>query len=202
MTFTVVKGRAYPLGLSHVDTDQIIGSEWLKATTKVGLGTGAFGSLRSNGVTLFDDPRFADAPILVAGANFGCGSSREHAAWAIADIGIRAIIAPSFSDIFTGNAFKNGLLVARIEPEHLPAIMTAAWAGPLEIDLTAQTIAADNGRIWRFSVDPYQRECLLQGLDEMTLTLGEEDRIVTHEQTMAEATPWLLTDPLSPEENI
>ena len=105
-----VSGRAYPWGAKNIDTDIIIPAHWLKTTTREGLGKGAFESVRAVPGNLFDDPRYAGAPILVAGENFGCGSSREHAAWALADMGIKAVIAPSFSDIFSGNAFKNGIV--------------------------------------------------------------------------------------------
>ncbi|MFM2237613.1 MAG: 3-isopropylmalate/(R)-2-methylmalate dehydratase small subunit, partial [Pseudomonadota bacterium] len=104
-----VNGKAYPLGLKNVDTDIIIPAEWLKTISRSGLGKGAFQALRGVEGNVFDDPAYTGAPILIAGDNFGCGSSREHAAWAMADLGISAVIAPSFSDIFSGNAFKNGL---------------------------------------------------------------------------------------------
>src|SRR6478736_8951757 len=107
---THVEGRAYPWGAKNIDTDIIIPAHWLKTTTREGLGRGAFETVRAQPGNIFDDPRYAGSPILIAGDNFGCGSSREHAAWALADMGIAAVIAPSFSDIFSGNAFKNGIV--------------------------------------------------------------------------------------------
>jgi 3-isopropylmalate/(R)-2-methylmalate dehydratase small subunit len=191
MSMTVVTGRAYPLGLGNVDTDQIIGSDWLKTVSKAGLGEGAFEALRENGVTVFDEPRYAGAPILVAGENFGCGSSREHAAWAIADIGIRVVIAPSFSDIFSGNAFKNGILTAVVAPEAIAPLVEAAREGELTVDLPAQEIVMPGGQRWAFAIDPFRKQCLIEGLDEIALTLGEDAEIRAHEARTAEREPWL-----------
>ena len=121
-----VEGRAYPLGLKNVDTDIIIPAEWLKTISRNGLGKGAFESLRAVEGNVFDNPEFAGSPILIAGDNFGCGSSREHAAWAMADLGIRAVIAPSFSDIFSGNAFKNGLVAIVLPQAAVDRLMEVA----------------------------------------------------------------------------
>src|SRR3546814_751182 len=107
---STVEGRAYPFGMKNVDTDMIIAAKWLKTISRSGLGKGAFEALRQDPENVFDNPAYAGAPIIIAGDNFGCGSSREHAAWALADMGVKAVIAPSFSDIFSGNAFKNGIL--------------------------------------------------------------------------------------------
>jgi len=196
MSLTAVIGRAYPLGLANVDTDQIIGSDWLKTISKTGLGKGAFAALRENGVEVFDDPRYAGAPILVAGTNFGCGSSREHAAWAIADIGIRAVIAPSFSDIFSGNAFKNGILTAVVDENAIPPLMTAAQGldgtpGTLAVDLSEQVIMTPDGQRWPFRIDPFRRACLLEGLDEIALTRAEDPAIRAYEARVAADEPWL-----------
>lgn len=191
MTMAVVESRAYPLGLSNVDTDQIIGSDWLKTISKVGLGEGAFAALCEGGVTVFDDPRFAGSEILVAGANFGCGSSREHAAWAIVDIGVRVVIAPSFSDIFSSNAFKNGILTAVVEEAAIAPLMAAAQAGTLRSDLIEQVIETPDGQRWPFRIDPFRRECLIEGLDEIALTRTEDPAITAHEQRTAAAEPWL-----------
>lgn len=193
MSLTIIEGRAYPFGLANIDTDQIIGSGWLKTISKTGLGKGAFDALRKSGVTVFDDPIFARSPILLAGANFGCGSSREHAAWAIADIGIRVIIAPSFSDIFASNAFKNGILTAEVDEAAMPPLLTAAQTGTLRVDLPRQDIETAEGRRWSFFIDPFRRDCLLQGLDEIALTLGEESHIRAAEARLAEDEPWLAT---------
>jgi 3-isopropylmalate/(R)-2-methylmalate dehydratase small subunit len=191
MSLTIIEGRAYPLGLTNVDTDQIIGSDWLKTISKTGLGEGAFAALRENGVDVFDNPRFAGAPILIAGANFGCGSSREHAAWAIADIGVRVVIAPSFSDIFSGNAFKNGILTAVVDEAAIAPLMAAAQAGSLRVDLLEQVVVTPDGRRWQFSIDPFRRHCLIEGLDEIALTRSQDSAIRAHEARMAADEPWL-----------
>lgn len=192
MTMSVVEGRAYPLGLGNVDTDQIIGSDWLKTISKVGLGAGAFAALRESGVTVFDDPRYAGSEILVAGANFGCGSSREHAAWAIVDIGIRVVIAPSFSDIFSSNAFKNGILTAVVDDAALaPLMAVAGGGGTLRVDLIEQSIETPEGERFPFRIDPFRRECLIEGLDEIALTRTEDAAIAAHEARVAAAEPWL-----------
>jgi 3-isopropylmalate dehydratase small subunit len=197
MTMAVVEGRAYPLGLSNVDTDQIIGSDWLKTISKVGLGAGAFEALRENGVTVFDDARYKGSEILVAGANFGCGSSREHAAWAIVDIGIRVVIAPSFSDIFSSNAFKNGILTAVVDEAAISPLMAVASAegseGVLRVDLIEQVIETPGGQRWPLRIDPFRRECLIQGLDEIALTRTEDPAISAYEARVATAEPWLAS---------
>ncbi|WP_374408100.1 3-isopropylmalate dehydratase small subunit [Pelagerythrobacter sp.] len=193
MTLTIVESRAYPLGLANIDTDVIIGSDWLKTVSKTGLGAGVFGALRENRRTVFDDPVFSGAEILVAGANFGCGSSREHAAWALADFGIRVVIAPSFSDIFASNAFKNGILAAQVDEEALPPLMEAAHAGPITVNLIEQTITTAESTQWRFDIEPFRRECLIEGLNEIGLTLGDEEFIAAHEQQAGEHAPWLMT---------
>src|SRR3546814_10329767 len=114
---STVEGRAYPFGMKNVDTDMIIAAKWLKTISRSGLGKGAFEALRQDPENVFDNPAYAGAPIIIAGDNFGCGSSREHAAWALADMGVKAVIAPSFSDIFSGNAFKNGILTVALPQE-------------------------------------------------------------------------------------
>lgn len=190
---TVVESRAYPLGLANIDTDVIIGSDWLKTVSKTGLGEGAFGALRENRATVFDAPEFAGSQILIAGANFGCGSSREHAAWALADFGIRVVIAPSFSDIFSSNAFKNGILAAQVDGTAIPALMNAACAGALTVDLTEQTIATAEGAVVPFEIEPFRRACLIEGLNEISLTLAETEAIAAHERRAGEKAPWLMT---------
>ena len=123
---TAVEGRAYPLGLKNIDTDVIIAAQHLKTIKRTGLGRHAFETLRAQPGNVFDDPAFAGAPILIAGDNFGCGSSREHAAWALADLGVRAVIAPSFSDIFSGNAFKNGIVTVSLPHEAVDRLLEVA----------------------------------------------------------------------------
>lgn len=191
MSFTRIAGRAYPLGLANIDTDVIIGSDWLKTVSKAGLGKGCFAALRESGGSVLDDPRYAGAEILVAGANFGCGSSREHAAWALADMGIRAIIAPSFSDIFASNAFKNGILAAVVDEEVIGPLVAAAREGELEVDLIDQTVLAGSALKCGFTIDAFRRRCLIEGLNEIELSLLDDEFITRHERQMADQTPWL-----------
>lgn len=186
-----VDGRAIPLGRKNVDTDVIIPAHWLKTTTREGLGKGAFETLRAEPGNLFDDPRFAGAPILIAGDNFGCGSSREHAAWAMADLGIRAVIAPSFSDIFSGNAFKNGLLTVVLPQDQVDRLLEVAETDPIAIDLEHQTVTTPFQDRFTFSIDPFRKQCLLGGLDEVGMTMQRGDAIARHERKVAEAQPWL-----------
>jgi 3-isopropylmalate/(R)-2-methylmalate dehydratase small subunit len=187
-----VEGRAIPLGRKNVDTDVIIPAHWLKTTTREGLGKGAFETLRMEPGNLFDDPRFAGAPILIAGDNFGCGSSREHAAWAMADLGIRAVIAPSFSDIFSGNAFKNGLLTVVLPQDQVDRLLEVAQIDPIAIDLEHQTVTTPFQDRFTFAIDPFRKHCLLGGLDEVGMTMQRGDAIAAHERKMAATQPWLI----------
>lgn len=186
-----VNGRAYPLGLKNVDTDIIIPAVWLKTISRSGLGKGAFESLRAVPGNVFDDPSFAGAPILIAGANFGCGSSREHAAWAMADLGISAVIAPSFSDIFSGNAFKNGLLAIVLPQEAIDRLMEVAQTEVIHIDLETQTVTTSFQDRFEFEIDPFRKHCLMNGVDEIGLTLKSSDAISAHEQKLSASQPWL-----------
>ena len=178
---TRIEGRAIPLGLRNVDTDVIIPAAHLKTVTREGLGRHAFETLRADPGNLFDDPRFAGAPILIAGDNFGCGSSREHAAWALLDLGIFAVVAPGFSDIFAGNAFKNGILTVVLEPAQIDRLLAIAADHPISIDLGALTVSAPTGDHFTFTMDPFRRECLLEGLDEIDVTLASEAAIAGYE---------------------
>lgn len=178
---TQINGRAIPLGRDNVDTDQIIAAEHLKTVSRNGLGCHAFERLRSEPGNVFNEPVFAGAPILIAGANFGCGSSREHAVWAIADLGIRAVIAESFSDIFSANAFKNGIVTVPLDRADIDRLMTIARTGPITVDLEAMTVSA-GGVQTAFSLDPFRRDCLLRGLDEIALTLASESAILAYEK--------------------
>jgi 3-isopropylmalate/(R)-2-methylmalate dehydratase small subunit len=187
-----VEGRAYPLGLKNVDTDIIIPAEWLKTTSRMGLGKGAFESLRAVPGNVFDDPEYAGAPILIAGDNFGCGSSREHAAWAMADLGITAVIAPSFSDIFSGNAFKNGLLAIVLPHAAIDRLMEVAKTDPIHVDLETQTVTTPFQDRFEFEIDPFRKHCLLNGVDEIGLTLQSSDAISTYETKTAASQPWLV----------
>jgi 3-isopropylmalate/(R)-2-methylmalate dehydratase small subunit len=179
--FTTVEGRAYPLGLKNIDTDVIIGARHLKTIQRAGLGQHAFETLRAEPGNVFDDAAFAGAPILIAGDNFGCGSSREHAAWALADLGIRAVIAPSFSDIFSGNAFKNGIAAVELAQAAVDRLLSVARDHPLTVDLETMTVTTPLQDRFEFTMDPFRRECLLGGLDEIALTLASEAAIRAYE---------------------
>jgi 3-isopropylmalate/(R)-2-methylmalate dehydratase small subunit len=187
-----VEGRAYPLGLSNVDTDIIIPAKWLKTISRNGLGQGAFETLRAAPGNVFDDSEFAGAPILIAGDNFGCGSSREHAAWAMADLGISAVIAPSFSDIFSGNAFKNGLLAIVLPQAAIDRLMEVAKTDVIHVDLETQTVTTPFQDRFEFEIDPFRKHCLLNGVDEIGLTLQSSDAISAYESKLAADKPWLV----------
>ncbi len=177
----LVHGRAYPLGRDNVDTDQIIAAEHLKTVSRNGLGRHAFGRLRTAPGNIFDDPVFAGAPILIAGANFGCGSSREHAVWALADLGVLAVIAAGFSDIFSANAFKNGIVTVKLEAAEIRRLMAIALTDAITVDVETMSVWAPGVRM-TYSLDPFRRDCLLRGLDEIALTLANERAIRAYEQ--------------------
>ncbi len=189
--FHTVEGRAIPLGLKNCDTDVIIPAQYLKSITRSGLARGAFETLRQEPGNVFDDPRFAGAPILIAGDNFGCGSSREHAAWAMGDMGLRAVIAPSFSDIFSGNAFKNGILAVVLPQAAIDRLMDVAQDHPITVDLETQTVTTPFQDRFAFEIDPFRRDMLLAGRDEIGLTLAMEGSIAGYEAKQAERRPWL-----------
>ena len=180
---STIAGRAIPLGLKNVDTDVIIPAHWLKTITREGLGRGAFETLRAEPGNVFNDPEFAGAPILIAGDNFGCGSSREHAAWALADLGLAAVIAPSFSDIFAGNAFKNGILAVELPQEAVDRLLEIARTDPVTIDLDTQTVTTPFQDRFRFEIDPFRKHCLTEGLDEIGLTMASAGAIERYEGT-------------------
>ncbi|MEN3749422.1 3-isopropylmalate dehydratase small subunit [Sphingomonas sp. HF-S3] len=187
----IVEGRAYPWGAKNIDTDVIIPAHWLKTTSRKGLGRGAFETVRAEPGNLFDDPRYAGAPILVAGENFGCGSSREHAAWALADLGIKAVIAPSFSDIFSGNAFKNGIVPVVLPQEAIDRLVEVARDSEITVDLETMTVTTPFQDRFSFDLDPFRRDCLMQGLDEIGLTLARDTAISKFETGVAESRPWI-----------
>jgi 3-isopropylmalate dehydratase/3-isopropylmalate/(R)-2-methylmalate dehydratase small subunit len=188
---TTIHGKAYPFGLKNIDTDVIIPAAWLKTISRSGLGRGAFESIRAVPGNVFDRPDYVGAPILIAGDNFGCGSSREHAAWAIADMGITCVIAPSFSDIFSGNAFKNGILTIVLPQVAIDRLMEVASGGdPIDVDLDAQTVTTRFQDRFHFEIDPFRKSCLAGGLDEIGLTLAMDDRIALYEKRAAAAWPW------------
>lgn len=187
-----VEGKAIPFGRKNVDTDIIIPSQWLKTISREGLGAGAFESIRADPGNVFDDPDYAGSPILIAGDNFGCGSSREHAAWALIDLGITAVIAPSFSDIFSSNAFKNGILTVVLPQEAVDRLMEVAKTDTIHIDLESQTVTTPFQDRFSFEIDPFRKTCLMQGLDEIGLTLGKADAISAYEAKVSADRPWMV----------
>ncbi|WP_305098270.1 3-isopropylmalate dehydratase small subunit [Croceibacterium aestuarii] len=186
-----VEGRAYPFGRSNVDTDLIIPAAYLKTVTREGLAKGAFEAVRSDPGNVFDDPEYAGAPILVAGDNFGCGSSREHAAWALLDMGVTAVIAPSFSDIFAGNAYKNGIVTVVLPQEAIDRLMEVAATDPITIDLETQTVTTPFQDRWRFEMDPFRKHCLVEGKDDVDITLQSADAIEAYERRQSRDLPWV-----------
>src|SRR3569623_72685 len=172
-----IHGRAYPLGRPNVDTDVIIPASHLKTITRAGLGRHAFETIRAVPGNVFDDPAYAGAPSLIAGDNFGCGSSREHAAWAIADLGISAVIAPSFADIFASNAFKNGIVTVALPQAAIDRLMDVALDHGIDVDLETMTVTTPLQDRFAFTLDPFRRRCLIEGLDEIALTLASDAAI-------------------------
>jgi 3-isopropylmalate/(R)-2-methylmalate dehydratase small subunit len=169
----------------------VIAAKWLKGITRAGLGKGAFEALRAEPGNVFDDPAYAGSPILIAGDNFGCGSSREHAAWALTDMGVKVVIAPSFSDIFASNAFKNGILTVALPQEAVDRLMDVAKTDPIHVDLEAQSVTTPFQDRFSFEIDPFRKSCLLGGLDEIGLTLARTDSIGAFETARAKDQPWL-----------
>lgn len=186
-----VAGRAIPFGRKNVDTDVVIPAHWLKTITREGLGKGAFEAVKKEPGNVFVDPQFDRAPILIAGDNFGCGSSREHAAWALLDMGVTAVIAPSFSDIFSGNAFKNGILTVVLPQEAVDRLMEVAQTDPIDVDLETQTVTTQFQDRFTFDIDPFRKHCLLEGLDEVGLTLAKADAISAYETRADRDLPFL-----------
>jgi 3-isopropylmalate/(R)-2-methylmalate dehydratase small subunit len=198
--FTVLTGVAAPLPMINVDTDMIIPKQFLKTIKRTGLGKNLFDEMRytpdGKEVPAFvlNQPAWRKAEILVAGANFGCGSSREHAPWALMDFGIRCIVAPSFADIFFNNCFKNGILPIRLPQEQVDQLMDDARNGQnarLTIDLEKQEITRPDGSRIAFEVDPFRKHCLLNGLDDIGLTLQRQPAIEAFEAKRKTSEPWL-----------
>lgn len=185
-----VEGRAIPFGRKNVDTDVIIPARWLKTISREGLGVGAFETVREDPDNIFDQPEFKGAPILIAGDNFGCGSSREHAAWALLDMGITSVIAPSFSDIFSGNAFKNGILTVALPQEQIDRLLEVARTDPITVDLETQSVTTPFQDRFEFEIDPFRKHCLLEGLDEVGLTLTQDAAITAYESRHQREMPW------------
>ncbi len=197
--FTTLEGVAAPFPMVNVDTDRIIPARFLKTIKKTGLGRNLFNELRYNedGTErpdfVLNRAAYREAKILVAGDNFGCGSSREHAPWALVDFGIRCVIAPSFADIFNNNASKNGMLLIALPQETVDRLMEDAEKGGnarLSVDLENQRIVRPDGEAIAFDIDPFKKHCLLNGLDDIALTLQKEDRIAAFEASRTAAQPW------------
>ncbi|WP_447931953.1 3-isopropylmalate dehydratase small subunit [Sphingopyxis fribergensis] len=186
-----VEGRAIPFGLKNIDTDVIIPAHWLKTTTREGMGRGAFEAIRKDPDNLFDSAEYQGAPILIAGDNFGCGSSREHAAWALGDLGIRVVIAPSYSDIFSGNAVKNGILPVVLPQTAIDRLMEVAATDPVFVDLEHQTVTTQFQDRFGFEIDPFRKMCLLEGLDEISLTEKSDAAIGAYEKQLDADRPWM-----------
>jgi 3-isopropylmalate/(R)-2-methylmalate dehydratase small subunit len=198
--FTTLTGVAAPLPMINVDTDKIIPKQYLKTIQRTGLGKGLFDEMRyradgsENPEFVLNKPAYREAKILIAGDNFGCGSSREHAPWALADFGITCIIAPDFGDIFFGNSFKNGMLPIKLDAAIVAQLLEDAGNGAnavFTIDLENQTISRPDGQKVPFEVDPFRKHCLLNGLDEIGLTLVKDDAIKGYEERQRLAQPWL-----------
>lgn len=199
--FTSLSGVAAPLPLINIDTDMIIPKQYLKTIKRTGLGAGLFSELRyeENGEEkpdfVLNKPAYRSAEILVTGDNFGCGSSREHAPWALLDFGLRCVIAPSFADIFYNNCFKNGILPIALPQEQIDLLMGDAEKGAnarITVDLESQTIERPNGEKIPFEVDAFRRHCLLNGLDDIGLTLQHGSKIDDFEAKMQGGKPWVL----------
>jgi 3-isopropylmalate/(R)-2-methylmalate dehydratase small subunit len=198
--FTTLTGIAAPMPLVNIDTDMIIPKQFLKTIKRSGLGVNLFDEMRydrdGNEIPDFvlNKPAYRDAQILVAGDNFGCGSSREHAPWALLDFGIRCVISTSFADIFFNNCFKNGILPVVLPQEAVDALMRDAENGAnarLTVDLEAQTVTGADGTAYGFEIDPFRKHCLLNGLDDIGLTMERAPVIDSFESQMAQARPWI-----------
>lgn len=197
--FDKLSGSAAPLPIINVDTDMIIPKQFLKTIKRSGLGVHLFDEMRykddGSEVAEFvlNQDQYRNAKILIAGDNFGCGSSREHAPWAIMDFGFRCVIAPSFADIFYNNCFKNGILPIKLPQEQVDLLMDDAERGAnavVDIDLENQTIKGPDGGTINFEIDPFRKDCLLKGLDDVGLTLEKESKISSFEAARSESQPW------------
>ncbi|WGJ16239.1 3-isopropylmalate dehydratase small subunit [Methylocapsa sp. D3K7] len=198
--FTSLTGVAAPLEITNIDTDMIIPKQYLKTIKRTGLGEGLFAEMRyqddgsENPDFVLNKPAYRNAKILVAGDNFGCGSSREHAPWALLDFGIRCVISTSFADIFYNNCFKNGILPIVVSPENLAKLLDDAKRGAnatVSVDLEAQDIRGPDGGIIHFDIDPFRKHCLLNGLDDIGLTLKKSSQIEIFEKKSGAERFWL-----------
>lgn len=211
--FTKMTGKAVPLTRANVDTDAIIPKQFLKSIKRSGFGVNLFDEWRyldagfpgqdsttrqPNPEFVLNKPRYEGAQVLIAGENFGCGSSREHAVWALDDYGIRSVIAPGFADIFHNNSFKSGLLPIVLDKDivaKLAAECDASEGYALAIDLVEQTVTTPGGEVFKFEVDSFRKHCLLNGFDDIELTLQQRFRIEEYETTRRQAAPWLFDGP-------
>jgi 3-isopropylmalate/(R)-2-methylmalate dehydratase small subunit len=198
--FDKLSGIAAPMPLVNIDTDMIIPKQFLKTIKRTGLGVNLFDEMRytQDGAEIpefvLNQPQYRAASILVAGDNFGCGSSREHAPWALTDFGIKCIVSTSYADIFYNNCFKNGILPVVLPQEQVDILMKDAEKGAnarIEVDLTAQTITTSDGEVITFEIDPFRKHCLINGLDDIGLTMEKAASIESFEATAAQSRPWV-----------
>ena len=199
--FSKVTGVAAPMPIRNIDTDMIIPKQFLKTIKREGLGKNLFDEMRflddgsENPDFVLNKDAYRNASIIVAGDNFGCGSSREHAPWALNDFGIKVIISTSFADIFYNNSFKNGMLPIKVDEQTLAKLMDDAERGAnatLTIDLEAQTISGPDGGVVNFEIDAFRKHCLLEGLDDIGLTMKKSDKIALYEEKQKTTQPWLV----------
>jgi 3-isopropylmalate/(R)-2-methylmalate dehydratase small subunit len=197
--FITLTGVAAPLPIDNIDTDMIIPKQYMKTIKRSGLGAGLFAELRyrddgaENPDFVLNRPAYRKAVILVAGANFGCGSSREHAPWALVDFGVRCVISTDFADIFYNNCFKNAILLVKVSSEDLAKLMDDAERGAnatITVDLPAQEIRGPDGGVVRFELDAFRKRCLMEGLDDIGLTMADGEAIAAHEEKFAAVHPW------------
>ncbi|MCR8724254.1 3-isopropylmalate dehydratase small subunit [Frigidibacter sp. ROC022] len=198
--FTTITGVAAPMPLVNIDTDMIIPKQFLKTIKRSGLGVNLFDEMRytqdgkENPDFVLNKPAYRKSEILIAGDNFGCGSSREHAPWALLDFGIRSIISTSFADIFYSNCFKNGILPIVLKPEEVAVLMKDAEKGEnarITVDLESQTVTSADGEVFHFEVDAFKKRCLLEGLDDIGLTMEKASAIDAYEKAAAVERPWV-----------
>ena len=199
--FTTLTGVAAPLDMINIDTDMVIPKQYLTTIERTGLGKGLFHEMRyntdgsDNPDFVLNKPAYQNASILVTGENFGCGSSREHAPWALLDFGIKCVISTSFADIFYNNCFKNGVLPIRLAREEVEKLLEDAERGAnatITIDLESQTITGPDGGEIKFELDEFKKHCLLNGLDDVALTMEHEEKISVYEETRKASEPWLF----------
>jgi 3-isopropylmalate/(R)-2-methylmalate dehydratase small subunit len=199
--FTTLTGVAAPLDMINIDTDMVIPKQYLTTIERTGLGKGLFHEMRynmdgsDNPDFVLNKPAYQNASILVTGENFGCGSSREHAPWALLDFGIKCVISTSFADIFYNNCFKNGVLPIRLAREEVEKLLEDAERGAnatITIDLESQTITGPDGGEIKFELDEFKKHCLLNGLDDVALTMEHEEKISGYEETRKVSEPWLF----------